>query len=86
MLRFSLQTILHSRYVAHIIHGVVPGLQELHLDGRMLLKWILEKWEGRPWNGLSRLWKWQTAGAREHSKEPSGSIQYGEFLERLRNC
>jgi len=27
-------------------------LQDLDVDGRILLKWIFKKWDGEAWNGL----------------------------------
>jgi hypothetical protein len=42
-----------------------------HRDGKVILKWILGKQDG----------KVSTAGLCEHSNEPSGSIKGGEFLD-----
>ena len=51
-------------------------LEDLGSDGRMILKWILEKWNGKasgPGYG-------QVASSCECSDEPSGSIQCAAFL------
>jgi len=53
--------------------------------GRIILKWILKKWDGA-WAGLI----WLRIGARgglcECGNESSGSITCGEFLEQLKTC
>jgi hypothetical protein len=50
-------------------------------DGRMILKWILEKWGGgMEWIDLAPD-KGQVAGCCECGNEPSASIKYGDFLE-----
>ena len=48
------------------------------VDGRLILRWILRKWEGVMGTG----WSWlQLAGAYECGNELSGSIKCGEFLD-----
>jgi hypothetical protein len=54
-------------------------LKDLGIDGRIILKWILNKLDGKAWTGL--IWLKIVAGACEHSNEPSGSIKCGEFLD-----
>jgi hypothetical protein len=57
------------------------------VDGRMILKLILQKWDGgghRLDRSGSRLEN--VTGSRECGHEPSGSIKCGEFLEKLRAC
>ena len=57
-------------------------LEDLGIDGRIILKWIL-KWMwwggGVYWIDLAQ--DWNVAGACECGNEPSGSIKCGEFLE-----
>ena len=51
------------------------------VDGRIILRWILRKWEGVVGTG----WSWLrigTGGRRfEYGNELSGSIKCGEFLD-----
>ena len=42
------------------------------VEGRIILKWIFEKWDGR--HGLA-------AACCKYGNEPSNSIECGEFLE-----
>jgi hypothetical protein len=53
-------------------------LEDPGIDGRRILKWIFEKWDGldRSGSGLG-----QVAGSFECGNEPSGSIKCGEFLD-----
>ena len=59
-------------------------LKDRGVDGRIILRWIYRKgiWE----YGLDRAGSGygQVAGTCECYNEPSGSIKYGEFLNRLR--
>jgi hypothetical protein len=57
-------------------HLKYPGV-----DGRIILKWIFEKWNER--HGLDRSGseQGQVAGSYKCGYEPSGSIKYGEFPE-----
>jgi len=54
------------------------------VDGRIILRLIFRKWDMG--YGLDRAGsgKGQVAGTCECGNEPSGSIQYGEFLDYLR--
>jgi hypothetical protein len=47
-------------------------LEDPGVDGGIILKWILKKWDGG--HG-------QVAGSCECGNEPSGSIKLGEFLD-----
>ena len=55
------------------------------LDGRIILRWILRKWEGVVETGWSWLRIGQGAGACENGDELSGSIKCGEILDYLQN-
>jgi hypothetical protein len=56
-------------------------LEDPGVDGRIILKWILEKWDGG--HGLYRSCsgQGQVAGFCECGNEPSDSIKCGEFLD-----
>jgi hypothetical protein len=58
-------------------------LEDLGVDGRMVLRWIFRKWDVGAWTGFMWLRMGQVAGTRECGNEPSGSIKYGEFDNRL---
>jgi hypothetical protein len=51
-------------------------------DGRIVLKWIFRKWDGRHGLDWSSSGKGQVAGTCECGNEPSGSIKYGELPNR----
>jgi len=57
-------------------HWEDPGL-----DGRIILRWILWKWNVGPWTGSSFLRIGTGGGTCECGNEPSGSIKCGEFLD-----
>ena len=56
-----------------------------HVDGRIILRWILRKWEGVVGTG----WGWLRIGIGGGrlwcGNELSGSIKCGEFLDYLQN-
>jgi hypothetical protein len=61
-------------------------LEDLAIDGIIILKWTLEsemKWHRQDCSGL-RLE--QVVGACEYLNERSGSIKCGEFLNYLKTC
>ena len=51
------------------------------IDGRIILRWILKKWERVVETGWSWLRIGQMAGACEYGNELSGSIKCREFLD-----
>ena len=57
--------------------------EDLGIDGRIILKCILRKWDG-----VERIvqTKVQVAGCFERAAENSDSIKFGEFLYDLRTC
>jgi hypothetical protein len=60
-------------------HIGVTKLEDLCIDGRIILKLIFKKWDGDAWTGLIWFKIGQVAGACECGNEPSGSIKCGEF-------
>jgi hypothetical protein len=56
-------------------------LEDLDADGRIILKWILKKWEGRHGRNLSGPGKGQAADCCECCNEPPGSTTCTVFLE-----
>ena len=58
-------------------------LEDLNVDGRIILKYTFKKWEGgMDWIGLSVYG--EVAGCCESGNERLGSIKYAEFLAYLR--
>jgi hypothetical protein len=47
------------------------------MDGRIILKWILQIQNGRPWTGLI----WQVAGSAENGNEIAASTKCREFID-----
>jgi hypothetical protein len=65
--------------------AVLNHLENPGIDGRIILKWILEKCDGdMDWIDLAQ--DRQVADSCERGNEPSGSTKCGEFLEWLKNC
>lgn len=54
-------------------------LGRLGIAGRIRLKWISKKLDGREWTGL--IWLVQVADCWEHSNEHSGSVKCRQFLD-----
>jgi hypothetical protein len=55
-------------------------LENPGIDGRILLRWILRKWDVGAWTGSTWLRIGQVAGTCECGNEPPGFIKWGEFL------
>jgi hypothetical protein len=60
-------------------------LKDLGLDERIILKWILKKYDGIVWTGFIWLGIGQVVAWCEHGNKPSGSI-FSQFLDYLRSC
>jgi len=58
----------------------IPNRRPRPAEGKIILKWILKKWDGVAWTGLIWLRCRQVAGTCECGNEPSGSIKCGEFF------
>jgi hypothetical protein len=59
-------------------HWEDPGV-----EGKIILKWIFEKWLEEHGLDSSGSGYGQVAGSCECGNEPSASIKCGEFLEKL---
>jgi hypothetical protein len=57
-------------------------LQDLGVDGRIILNWILKKLGVTVWTRFH----WLKTGFCECYKMPSGSVNGGEFLDQMRDC
>jgi hypothetical protein len=75
-----------ARYVARMGRRKVPEIdhfEDLCIDGRIILKWILRKLVGVDWIVLTEV---QVAGCFERGAENAGSIKCGKFPYQLRAC
>ena len=55
-------------------------LVDPEVDGRIILKWILKRWDRQVLDWSHSEWG-QVAGCCECGNGPSGSIKCGQFLE-----
>ena len=60
-------------------------LEDLGIDGRIILKCIFNKWDWEAWIGLIRLRIGQVVGSCECNNESLGSVKWGEFLDYLKD-
>jgi hypothetical protein len=56
---------------------------DLGIDMRIILKWILSRYGRMAWTGLNWLGYRPVAGSCEEGNESSASITEGKFLEKL---
>jgi hypothetical protein len=56
-------------------------LEDLGVEGRIILKWIFRKWDREAWTGLIWLRIVTGGGHFECGNGPSGYIKCGEFLD-----
>jgi hypothetical protein len=57
------------------------NLEDLGVDKRKILKWIIEKWDGEAWTGLMSLRIEKAAGYCQCRNEPSGFLQFELFID-----
>ena len=85
----ELVTCMEGRSGAYVVLVGRPSgmnhLEDLGIDGRIILKWIFKKWNGEARTGLFRLSIGTGAVSRECSNEPMRSIKYGEFLDQWKD-
>jgi hypothetical protein len=55
--------------------------EDLGVDGRITLEWLLEKWGGKLWTDFICLGIGTSGGVCEHGNEPSGYTKGGKFLD-----
>jgi hypothetical protein len=56
-------------------------LKDQGVDGRIILKWIIKKWNGEAWTGLLCFGIGQVAGTCEYGSDLSVHTECGEFLD-----
>jgi hypothetical protein len=59
-------------------------LEDLRVDGMIILKWIFKKCDGMDWIDVAH--ERDRSGSCECHIEPSGFIKCGEFPGELRTC
>jgi hypothetical protein len=69
----------HRVLVGRPVEG--DHLEDLVVDGSIILKWVFKKWDEVAWTGLLRSGQGQAAGAYEYGNEPFGSTKCGAFLD-----
>ena len=57
-------------------------LEDHGIDGRIILRWILRKWDWGAWTGL--IWLRLGTGTCKCGNAPSGSTKCREFLDYLK--
>jgi len=56
-------------------------LEDLGIDGRIILKWIFKEWDEEACQDCSGLGQGQVAGCCDCGDESSGFVKCGEFLD-----
>jgi hypothetical protein len=60
-------------------------IEDLCVEGRIILNWNLMKWDRRTWSILIWLWIWTSfCFFVKHGNKSSGSIKCKKFLQHLR--
>jgi hypothetical protein len=79
---------MESRRCSKFVRDVIKNVEKTDtgIDGRIIFKWILEKWDGRAWTGLISLSVGTDGGPFECGNEPLDSIKFVESLDWFRTC
>jgi hypothetical protein len=56
-------------------------LEDIGIDGKLILKWILRKWDGWVLTGFMCLRQGPVESCCEHGNAYFGSIKIGEFFD-----
>jgi hypothetical protein len=71
---------IHTKFWSENLKGRYY-LEVLGVDGRIILEWILEKWEWRCGLASYRSGQGPQTCSCKHGNEPSSCIKGGEFLD-----
>jgi hypothetical protein len=63
------------------ILGIREQLKVLGVDGRIILKLIFKRWNGKTWTGCKGLRIGQMAGFSRWDNKPSGCIKCRNFFD-----
>ena len=73
---------MHTGFWWGILREKRDHLKDQRVDRRIILNWILWKWDGSiDWIDLAQNRDMWRAGSCKCGNEPSGSIKCGEFLD-----
>jgi hypothetical protein len=61
-------------------------LEDVALDGRILLEWFSKQSFGRAWTNMIYLRIETSAGFRYHCNDPSSSTKFRVFLDNQKTC
>jgi hypothetical protein len=63
-----------------VLVGRPKEMEDICIDGRIILKWFFKKWDEMHGMDCSGSVQGQVAGLSECGNEPSGSINMGNFF------
>jgi hypothetical protein len=68
------------RSAYRVLVGRPEEMEDIGIDGRIIIKWFFKKWDERHGMDCSGSVQEQVAGPSERGNEPSGSINVGNFF------
>jgi hypothetical protein len=71
---------MHTKFWSENLQGSDHS-EDLGVDEKIILEWILGKYDGKVWTGFLWLRIGTSGGSCEHGNETSGSIKDGEFFD-----